>query len=344
VERFVKDEGSAARPPAANDSPQGHERRARELHEWSEVPPVRSPVEPPVVRGGPRSLLFIALSVAATLACGLAFGLVMDGALMLSAAMHGEAQVPSVTLRLVLIVPAVGCVVAYAVCLVIAWRRGVEIVLKRAGARDVDALETQILRDITEELALAAGVRPPEIAVIKSKAPNALVAGSRGLATICVTSGLLTTLKRAELEAVVAHELARVANDDVDLSTFLAANAATIDKLTHVLGLTAALMHALVTFAGRAAQRERVYAADDAAVRLTRDPLALSAALGKLAAGESSHRRSRLIAIAPLCFVDPSTTGSENPTRRSALPSIDDRRTRLRAIMHAGAPAGGESA
>lgn len=332
-----------AQPPAANGSQQGHERPARGLHAWSEVPPVRSPVESPAVRGGLRSLLFIGLSVAATLACGLAFGLVLDGALVLGAAMDGDAHVPGVTLQLVLIVPAVGCVVAYAACLIIAWRRGVEIVLKRVGTREVDALEMQVLRDVTQELALAAGMRPPDIAVIKSRAPNALVAGSRGKATICVTTGLLATLKRAELEAVVAHELARVANDDLDLSTFLAANAATIDNLTHVLGLTAALMHALVTFAGRAAQRERVYAADDAAVRLTRDPLALSAALEKLAASEPSHRRSRLTPIASLCFVDPSATGSEDSTRGSALPSIDDRQARLRAIMHAGAPADDES-
>lgn len=71
------------------------------------------------------------------------------------------------------------------------------------------------IHQITERTALEMDIPVPEIAVVGSEAPNAYVHGftQRG-STLVVTKGLLDTLDDDELSAVVAHELAHIANRD----------------------------------------------------------------------------------------------------------------------------------
>jgi Zn-dependent protease with chaperone function len=84
-----------------------------------------------------------------------------------------------------------------------------------------DLLERRLI-NINEETAIAAGCIPADVYVLqKDYSINALTIGSSEVAAIVVTRGGLRTLKRAELQAVVAHEYGHVVNNDVWRNTKL---------------------------------------------------------------------------------------------------------------------------
>jgi heat shock protein HtpX len=91
--------------------------------------------------------------------------------------------------------------------------------LRRLGAGAPTEEEAARLSPIVGRLAAMADVRPPEIAVIPSEAANAFSTSSLGGGVVAVTRGLLSRLTDEELEAVVAHELAHIANRDAFVMT-----------------------------------------------------------------------------------------------------------------------------
>jgi len=61
-----------------------------------------------------------------------------------------------------------------------------------------------------------AGIGMPEVAIFPSPAPNAFATGmSRNKALVAVSAGLLDNMGRDEVEAVLGHEVAHVANGDM---------------------------------------------------------------------------------------------------------------------------------
>ncbi len=61
-----------------------------------------------------------------------------------------------------------------------------------------------------------AGIGMPEVAIFPSASPNAFATGmSRNKALVAVSSGLLDNMSRGEVEAVLGHEVAHVANGDM---------------------------------------------------------------------------------------------------------------------------------
>jgi heat shock protein HtpX len=79
-------------------------------------------------------------------------------------------------------------------------------------------LEQRITR-----LATQASVKPPSVTIVSSSVPNCYTVGRQGNATIVVSRGLLAALDDAELDAVLAHELAHVLNHDVTIMTLAVA-------------------------------------------------------------------------------------------------------------------------
>ena len=76
--------------------------------------------------------------------------------------------------------------------------------------------------------------RPPILHLIPSPTLQAVAAGSREAPSIAVTSGLLLTLSRRELAAVLAHEIAHIRHGDL-LILRLATAAATLTRgMAHV--------------------------------------------------------------------------------------------------------------
>lgn len=79
--------------------------------------------------------------------------------------------------------------------------------------------EERQLRNVVEEMAIAAGIPVPGVFLLDSLGINAFAAG-RGLrdGVIAVTRGCLINLDRDELQAVVAHETSHLLNGDARLN------------------------------------------------------------------------------------------------------------------------------
>lgn len=78
------------------------------------------------------------------------------------------------------------------------------------------------LVDLVARLARDAGIEMPDVAIFNSPAPNAFATGAkRNDALVAVSIGLLERMSEAEVEAVLAHEVAHVANGDMVTMTLL---------------------------------------------------------------------------------------------------------------------------
>jgi Zn-dependent protease with chaperone function len=181
------------------------------------------------------------------------------------------------------------------------------------GADTVDP-QLQRLRNVVEEMAIAAGVPVPQIYVLEQEEGiNAFAAGySPADAAIAVTRGALRTLNRSELQGVVAHEFSHILNGDMRLNIRLIGVLFGILVLAVIGRLlisvrnsragkeTAALVAiglALVAtgyiglFFGRliraSVSRQREFLADASAVQFTREPSGIAGALKKIGAAQT---------------------------------------------------------
>ena len=96
--------------------------------------------------------------------------------------------------------------------------------LEAAGARPPNErdLEERQLRNVVEEMAVAAGVKPPRVLIIESDAVNAAAMGTEiDDATVLVTRGLLDKLDRDETQAVIAHVIGSVGNGDLRIASII---------------------------------------------------------------------------------------------------------------------------
>ncbi len=100
----------------------------------------------------------------------------------------------------------------------------VRSVRRAVDFRFVDGAEEPRLCGLVEPLAIGMGLPAPYVGVIETGALNAFACGlSRRNAVVVVTRGLIDGLDDDELSAVLAHELAHIANGDIRL--IAAANA-----------------------------------------------------------------------------------------------------------------------
>jgi heat shock protein HtpX len=153
------------------------------------------------------------------------------------------------------------------------------------------------LHAIVERLCVVADLAKPAIVLDRSPMPNSWIEGTtRGGFRLHLTQGLLDLLEPRELEAVIAHELAHVANRDAAVMTLvggpgealLAGGVRVAGQGWYPLvlgGALATLIGWLGTIGTRALSRYREFAADAGAVALTGNPAALATALMKVSEG-----------------------------------------------------------
>jgi len=86
-------------------------------------------------------------------------------------------------------------------------------------ARNADE---QWLVETVRRQAQSAGIGMPEVGVFDSPDPNAFATGaSRNASLVAVSTGLLRNMRRDEVEAVLGHEIAHVANGDMVTLTLI---------------------------------------------------------------------------------------------------------------------------
>jgi len=92
------------------------------------------------------------------------------------------------------------------------------------GARVIDAPSSSTelwLVDTVSKLAQRAGIAMPEVAIYEGEA-NAFATGAfKNSALVAVSTGLLESMTREEVEAVLGHEVAHVANGDMVTMTLI---------------------------------------------------------------------------------------------------------------------------
>jgi heat shock protein HtpX len=117
------------------------------------------------------------------------------------------------------------------------YRYGDRALLGMLGARPFALAEDPILRSAADTAAAKLGVRPPGLYLIDDPFPRLFSVG-RGptSSTVAISAGALVALRREELEAALAHELAHVRRRDVLVQTFVVLFATTLVELSRVGG------------------------------------------------------------------------------------------------------------
>ncbi|MDD5331819.1 MAG: zinc metalloprotease HtpX [Candidatus Nanoarchaeia archaeon] len=239
---------------------------------------------------------------------------------------------------------------------IIVFNSGDSMVLKLNRAKEVTKKEYPHLFHTLEGLAIAANIPTPKAYVIEDKALNAFATGKDPKsASIVVTTGLLETMNRQELEGVVAHEMSHVKNYDIRvmmltavlvgitvlLSNFLLRSfmyssgddkKGNIGIILVLIGLVLAVLTPLFSeLIKLAISRKREYMADASAAVLTRYPPGLASALEKIKNSMPLKNANR--ATAHLYISNPlKKTKGFFATLFSTHPPIEERIRRLKAM------------
>ncbi len=211
------------------------------------------------------------------------------------------------------------------------------VVMGMVGARELAFAEAPLVHSTLERLAARANVTKPKLYLIPDGHPRAFAAGRgpRGSA-IAVSRGLLGAAPPAELEGVLAHELAHVRARDVVTQEGVVVFAAALVEATRIGG---ALQRLLLFLLGPIAAApvhlllspKREFAADRYAAELCESPHGIADALLRLElAGELVEFRANP-ATEPLYTINPF-----EPTGLAAMfgthPPTEERVRRLREL------------
>jgi heat shock protein HtpX len=205
------------------------------------------------------------------------------------------------------------------------------------GARELPVGAAPGFHSTVEGLASRAGVAKPRLYLIDDGLPRALAAGrGPGGSAIAVSAGLLSAASPAELEAVLAHELAHVRHRDVIVQTSVVVLAATLLELSRIGGwfsrallfvfgpLASAFVHLMLS-------SKREFLADQAAAAICDSPHPMADALIRL------DQASELVSFAGSPATEPLYT--INPFLEEGLaalfvthPPVGERVRRLREL------------
>ncbi|MBI1340679.1 M48 family metalloprotease [bacterium] len=185
----------------------------------------------------------------------------------------------------------IGALIALGFHLVVFW--WVEsIVLRMHNAREVSSShDSPMIRAFVSDcdrLAMRANMPRPRTFIIDAYQPNAFVAGrDTAHASVAVTEGLLKSLTRAEVSAVIAHEFAHIKRGDaLAMGVCSAAGAlvgAVVGAIAWPLGQGRQARRFVTGMIARLGQSHaREYNADRDAGKLCGSPVSLASALLKL--------------------------------------------------------------
>jgi heat shock protein HtpX len=179
------------------------------------------------------------------------------------------------------------------------------------GARELAAAEAPLLQSTVERLAALAKVAKPRLYVFPDAHPRVASAGRgpRGSA-LAVSAGLLAITTPAELEGVLAHELAHLRNRDVLVQTIVVVLAGALVEMSRLGGwLERALLFVLgpiaAAFTHLLLSPAREFEADRAAAEICESPHGLADALLRLEQGGDLVEFSGSPATEPMFIVNP---------------------------------------
>jgi heat shock protein HtpX len=233
-----------------------------------------------------------------------------------------------------------------------------KLVLTMTGAKLIQESDNPKLFNLIQEVTIASGLPMPKVAVVIDDAPNAFATGRNPEhALIAFTTGILDVMDRDQLQGVIAHELAHVANRDTLVSAVAATTAGAIAIVSDVLArmmffsgrrdnnnanpiallvsLVILIMAPLAAVMLKSAiSRKRESLADATAVSFTRNPAGLRSALEVLAA-DSTVVQQRSTAVAHIWIESPLDAKSVSKMF-STHPPIQERIAVLKSMESLG--------
>ena len=235
-----------------------------------------------------------------------------------------------------------------------------KLVLTMTGAKLIQQSDNPKLFDLIHEVVIASGLPMPKVAIVVDSAPNAFATGRNPEhALIAFTTGILDAMDRDQLQGVIAHEMAHVANRDTLVSAVAATTAGAIailsDMLTRmmwfggrdrnregggnplllVVSLVILILAPLAAMMLKSAiSRKRESLADATAVAFTRNPAGLRSALEVLAS-DSTVVQQRSTAVAHIWIESPLDAKSVSKLF-STHPPIAERIAVLRSMESLG--------
>ena len=225
-----------------------------------------------------------------------------------------------------------------------------------SGAKEIQKSDAPELFRLVENLSITAGLPMPKVYIVDDPSPNAFATGrDPEHAVVAVTTGILATLNKTELEGVLAHEMSHVGNFDIRFMALVVALAAVVSIISDlllrlsfwggggddespsgniiflVLSIVGALLAPLVAAVIQAAvSRQREYLADSSGALLTRYPEGLASALEKISSSDIPMTKANS-ATAPLYIANP-LKGRSFARLFDTHPPIEERVKRLRAM------------
>ncbi|MBI2629292.1 M48 family metalloprotease [Candidatus Pacearchaeota archaeon] len=214
-----------------------------------------------------------------------------------------------------------------------------KIALASVNAKPADKIQHRQLLNSVESMSLASGLPMPRVYIMENPQINAFATGRDPKnAVICVTTGALEKLDKRELEGVIAHEMGHVANFDIRFMTLIAVLVGMVAIISEIflrslwfkggnndrdsranlifmlIGIALAILAPLVTsLIQLAVSRKREYTADATAVKFTRTPSGLVAALKKIHSEHTPANKHQINkAVAPLFISDPFKSKIQN--------------------------------
>ena len=235
-----------------------------------------------------------------------------------------------------------------------------KLVLTMTGAHVITREDNPELFNLVEEVVIASGLPMPKVAIVNDTAPNAFATGrDPDHALIAFTTRILEVMDRDELQGVIAHEMAHVANRDTLVSAVAATTAGAIAMLSDfmarmmffgggrdrrdgnsnpILLVVSLLIMILAPIAAMmlrsAISRRRESLADATAVSFTRNPAGLRRALETLAR-DSTVVRQRSNAVAHI-WIESPLDGKAVSKLFATHPPIEERIETLRAMESLG--------
>ena len=216
------------------------------------------------------------------------------------------------------------------VWMAISYFTGDHIILNSVNAIPITAYDQPEIYRLVENLCITRGLPVPQIYILNDNALNAFATGrDPEHASLALTKGIVKRLDRAELEGVIAHELAHIENRDIRLMLITVAgisfftlageicfrmglsrgrsrNNGKANLLFFVLGVICLIYGYIIAPLLRlAVSRTREYQADATAALTTRNPRALASALKKISACPYVEDIQEHSSMAAMCIESP---------------------------------------
>lgn len=234
------------------------------------------------------------------------------------------------------------------------WYFSDSLALKSMGAHVVTPEQAPELHAMIDRLVALADMPKPRVAVAVTDMPNAFATGrSPNHSAVCVTTGIMQRLDADELEGVLAHELAHVANRDVSVMTVASSLGLLAGFLTRwgmwfgggsrdknsgpamiVVVLVSLVVTAVSFFLTRALSRYRELSADRSGSYLTGRPSKLASALVKISGDMGRIPTSDLREAQSMnaFFIAPALKGDAAQALFSTHPPLQTRLDQLARI------------